>query len=86
MVLSKSIKALTDLFLHGACNEIKVLLPYPENEVSDALVAEGWIKTNDSHGNTVFIPHDADDKFDMRSWAATSCDCEDETTIQFGHL
>ena len=65
MVLTKSLTALCDLFLNGACNEIKVLIPYPIEEVDDELCKLGWKETTDSHGNAVFLPSDRDDDLDF---------------------
>jgi hypothetical protein len=86
MVLTKSLTALCDLFLNGACNEIKVLVPYPIEEVDEELCKLGWKETTDSHGNAVFLPSDRDDDLDFRTWITITRECEDETTIRFGHL
>jgi hypothetical protein len=86
MVLTKSLTALCDLFLNGACNEIKVLIPYPIEEVDEELCKLGWKETTDSHGNAVFLPSDRDDDLDFRTWISLDRECEDETTIRFGHL
>ena len=86
MVLTKSLTALCDLFLNGACNEIKVLVPYPELEVEAEIIKLGWKKVDDSHGNPIFLPSDRDDDLDFRTWISLDRECEDETTIRFGHM
>jgi len=84
--LNKSLTTLCDLFLNGACNEITVLIPYPIEEVDDALIALGWKETPDVHGNAVFLPSDRDDDSDFRTWISLTREDSEETTIRFGHM
>jgi hypothetical protein len=87
MVLKKNLQALIDLFLNGACNEITVLVPYPECEIATLLTEElGWTEVSDSNGNPCFLPECRDDNFDFRSWVSLSSEDSEETTIQFGHM
>lgn len=86
MVLHDNIKALCEMFLNGAANEIKVLfLPYPAEEVEAQLVQLGWFKTNDSHGNPTFLPERRDDDRDFSSWAAVTIEGYDDCHLTFGH-
>ncbi len=85
-LLAKSILGINELFLNGACNELKALIAYPIEQVDDELCKLGWKETTDSHGNAIFLPHDRDDDFDFRTWIAIKREDEDQTTITCGHM
>ena len=86
MILHDNIKALCEMFLNGAANEIKVLFPYPAEEVEAQLVQLGWLKTNDSNGNAILLPERRDDDFDFSSWAAVAAEDSEDCYLTFGHL
>ena len=85
MVLHNNLKALCEMFLNGAMNELSAICAYPVADVEAEFVKLGWTKVRDSHGNDVFLPQDRDDDFDFRAWATVNYGLGDESQIGFGH-